>query len=454
MEAAFDGGRVTSDGGLLLVREVEERLGVVRRFAECFQDHRDPSRVEHSVQDLLRQRVFGLICGYEDLNDHDALRDDAMLAVAVGKSDTTGQGRRRGRDHGHPLASASTLLRLEHARAKCAAGERYEKITIDPELVEHFFVEEFLRSYEEPPAQIVLDIDATDTPLHGKQEGRYFHGHYGEYIYLPLYIFCGEQLLAVKLQTADKGAAHLAVPELDRICAAIVDRWPNTEIIIRGDSGFANDELMSWCEESEIDFILGLARNPRLEKKVQGAMRKAMAAATTTGEAARRFTEFRYRTRASWSRERRVVGKAEYLVGGKKNPRFVVTSLPRERFDARRLYEELYCARGEAENHIKEQQLGLFADRMSSHTLGGNQLRLWISAVAYTLALALRRHGLRGTALENAEVATIRARLLKIGAKVKISARRVVVSLSSVFPLAGVFAATLANLQRLTPLPW
>jgi hypothetical protein len=446
VEAAFDAGRVTSDGGLLLMRELIRSTGVLRRFAECFTDGRDPGRIEHSVEELLTQRVLGIVCGYEDLSDHDRLRDDAMLALAVGKEDVTGAKRKRERDQGHALAGKSTLNRLELAAPVALGSERYKKISYDDHGIERFFVEHFLDNQASPPKEIVLDLDATDDPVHGNQEGRFFHGFYGHYCYLPLYVFCGEFLLGATLHTADVAPGNRAVEELERVISQIRARWPDVRIIVRGDSGFCNDEVMKWCEEGDIDFILGLAQNSRLRAEIEDEMAEARAQHERTGEKARVFKDFRYETRRSWSRERRVVGKAEYITD-KENPRFVVTSLSADAWPAQALYEDLYCARGEMENRIKEQQLGLFADRTSCHTLRANQLRLWLSSVAYLVLHDLRRLALAGTELARAQVDTIRCRLLKIGGIITVSVRRIYVSLSSVFPFQDLFARILANIR-------
>lgn len=447
VEAAFDGGRVSSDGGLVLLRELTERTGVFRRFAACFRDHRDPARIEHTVEELVAQRVLGLVCGYEDLNDHDKLRDDALLALAAGKTDQTGVERKRQRDQGHALAGKSTLNRLELAAAEVGEDERYKKISYDDHGIQRLFVDEFLRAYAEPPKEIVLDLDATDDPIHGKQEGRFFHGFYDCYCYLPLYTFCGDHLLGAALNTADKQPAANAIDELERIVAQILARWPDVRIIVRGDSGFGRDEIMKWCEDNDISYVFGLQKNPRLIDEISDEMAQAREVFEQTGEAARVFKDFRYRTRDSWSCERRVVGKAEYTTD-KENPRFIVTNLPPKSVAARELYEDLYCARGDMENRIKEQQLGLFADRTSTRTLRANQLRLWLSSVAYLIISELRRVALAGTELATAQVSTIRCRLLKIGAVVTVSVRRVAVALSSVFPLQNLWWRALDNLRR------
>lgn len=447
MEAAFDAGRVSSDGGLLLLRELTKSSGVFRRLAACFRDHRDPSRIEHTVEELLAQRVLGLVCGYEDLNDHDTLRDDSLLALAVGKGDPTGEQRKRERDRGHALAGKSTLNRLELAAASVAGGERYKKISYDDYGIQRLFVDNFLDAHAEPPDEIVLDLDATDDPVHGQQEGRFFHGFYDGYCYLPLYVFCGDFLLAAALNTADEQPASHAVEELERVAAQILARWPGVRIIVRGDSGFCRDDLMRWCEDNGLFFVLGLQKNSRLIDAIHDEMTEARALFERTGESARVFKDLRYKTNRSWSCERRVVGKAEYT-SDKENPRFIATNLPSAEYDARSLYEGLYCARGDMENRIKEQQLGLFADRTSAHTLRANQLRLWLSSVAYMIMNELRRVALVGTELATAQVSTIRTRLLKIGAIVTSSVRRVYVSLSSVFPFQHVWWRALDNLHR------
>ncbi len=449
--ARFDGGRLTSDAGVLLLREVAERTGLLRQFAACFTDHRAPALIEHTVAELVSQRVMALACGYEDLNDHDVLRDDALLAVAAGKTDATGAMRRRARDRGHALAGKSTLNRLERTRGDATAATRYAKIVYDAAAIEGFFVAAFLAAHATPPAEIVLDLDATDDPLHGNQEGRFFHGYYRAYCYLPLYIFCGDFLLGAKLRRADGDGAAGAVEEVARIVAQIRAQWPQVRIVVRGDSGFAREELMVWCEAQAVDYVLGVARNARLERAVADELAQARAQHAATGVPARVYKDFTYQTRTTWVRARRVVGKAEYLPG-KANPRFVVTSLPAEHWAPAALYEQLYCARGDMENRIKEQQLGLFADRTSTATMRGNQLRLWVSSVAYVLVETVRRVGLAGTELARAQVGTIRTRLFKLAGLVRVSVRRVTLALSSVFPLQRLFAHALANLQRAFPL--
>ena len=439
----FDAEHASTDGGVLLLREVEQRTGWLRRFADCFVDHRDETRVEHTTAELVTQRVLGIAMGYEDLNDHDLLRDDALFALATGKRDLVGATRLRARDRGHALAGKSTLQRLEHGRGE---RSRYQRIDHDTDALERQFVECFLDAHAQAPARIVLDLDATDDPLHGHQEGRFFHGYYGNYCYLPLYVFCGDHLLVAKLRTADRDGADGSVEELARVIAQIRARWPEVEIWIRGDSGFAREALMVWCEANGVEYVLGLARNARLARAIGGALHEVEAEHAKTQVAARRFEELRYRTARTWSRERRVVAKAEFLPG-KANPRFVVTSLGVERFAARELYERIYCARGDMENRIKEQQLDLFADRTSTATLRANQLRLWFASMAYVLIAELRRVGLHGTAWARAQAGTIRLRLFKLATQVSISARRIVLSFPSAYPLQALFAEALARLR-------
>ena len=437
----FTAEQTTSDGGLPLLREVAERSGLIRAFAACFTDHRDPERIQYTVEELIGQRVFALACGYEDLNDHDRLRDDPMLGLATGRDPAAGR-----------LAGRNTLNRLELTPKQASRRDRYKKIVYDDEAIGQVFVDGFLNAQQTPPERIILDLDATDDPLHGSQEGRFFHGYYRSYCYLPLYIFCGEFLLCARLRCSDIDGSAGSIEELGPIVERIRARWPEVEIWIRADSGFARDEIMSWCEQHDIEYVLGLARNRRLEAILEPEQERARVQYDTTGEPARVFKDFRYQTHKSWSRERRVVGKAEQL-RGKANPRFVVTSLPVEQVDAETLYKAIYCARGDMENRIKEQQLGMFADRTSAHTMRANQLRLWLSSLAYTLVQELRRVGLVGTELARAQVGTIRTRLLKIGGRVKVSVRRVRITLSSAFPLQEVFAQALRNLQPLRPAP-
>jgi hypothetical protein len=443
----FDGGRISSDGGGTLLREADLRIGLTARLSECFTDHRNPASVEHSVRALLAQRIYGVALGYEDLNDHDVLRSDSLLALLVGKLDVLGEQRVREADRGHPLASSSTLNRLELSEPQHAASSRYKRIGADPHALDHLLVELFVESHTQAPREVWLDLDATDDPLHGHQEGRFFHGYYGCYCYLPLYIFCGEHLLCARLRPSDQDGAAGSVEELERIVAQLRRHWPNTRINIRGDSGFCREWLMRWCEDNGVGYVLGLARNTRLTRLLGQAMEEAREAHQRTGEPARCFRDFHYRTRKSWSCSRRVVGKAEYLDKG-ANPRFVVTNLSPRKAAAQHLYEKVYCARGDMENRIKEQQLGLFADRTSAATMRANQLRLYFASFAYVLMHALRRLGTQSTQLARAQCTTLRLKLLKVGVKVTISVRRVWLSYAQSYPYAETFMQVLANLQR------
>jgi hypothetical protein len=444
--ADFSGGRITSDAGGLLLREVATSTKLLEQFAECFTDNRNQDLIEHTTLELLSQRIFGIALGYEDLNDHDDLRHDALLATLVGKVDPSGEQRPRKRDKGFPLAGKSTLNRLELAPAGVPSEHRYHKIVCDPDKVDRFFVDAFLRAHPEAPSRIILDFDATDDPLHGAQEGSFFNGYYDCYCYMPLYVFCGDHLLCARLRPSNIDGALGAEAELERMVAQIREEWPDVQIILRGDSGFCRSGLMDWCDENGVDYILGLSRSSRLVAKIAKQMKKAKKKFWKTQESARYYRDFQFRTLKSWSRSRRVVGKAEQL-RGKENPRFVVTSLSKEEFSASALYEDLYCARGDMENRIKEQQLCLFADRTSSATFSANHLRLWFSAVAYLLMTELRRVGLKGTKLENAQCSTIRTKLLKIGALVSLSVRRIWVRCASGYPYQRIFAKILENLR-------
>ena len=433
--AEFDGGALTSDAGGLLLGAADQRLGLVRRIARCFRDARDPRLVEHSVATLIGQRVFGIALGYEDLNDHDELRHDPLMAVLAGKLEAR-------REDCAPVAGKSTLNRLELSRE---TPTKYCKIAHEPAAIEALFVDLLLEAHDRPPQQIILDLDATDDPLHGEQEGRFFHGYYDCYCYLPLYVFCGRHLLAAKLRPSNIDASAGSVEEVARIVAQIRRRWPRTRILLRADSGFAREALMAWCEMNQVDFVFGLARNARLVEEISVELLQAEAEASATGKPARRFKDFRYATLDSWSRRRRVVAKAEWT-NGEANPRFIVTSLNKAETSARFLYEKVYCARGEMENRIKECQGDLFADRTSTATLCANQLRLWLASFAYALLCAVRRIGLAHTQFAEATCGTIRLKLLKLAGLVRVSARRIKFALASACPYADEWRLAAARL--------
>jgi hypothetical protein len=433
--ARFDGGTISSDGGALLLRQTDQRLNLLARLAECFLDGRNQEQVEHSILEMLSQRIYGLALGYEDINDHEQLRKDPVFGILAGRQELE-----------EPLAGKSTLNRMELG---AGTKDRYKKITFWKEAIDELLVKVFVESYAQAPAQIILDVDTTDLPLHGNQEGRFFHGYYGSYCYLPLYIFCGEQVVCARLREANHDAAFGSLQEIRRIIAQIRVAWPEVRIILRGDSGFCRNELMSWCESQGVEFVFGLARNQRLRRIIGAQMHAATQQWQETGTAARVFSEFDYQAKKTkkggWDRERRVVAKAEHI-DGKENPRFVVTSLRSEAWAAQALYEELYCARGDMENRIKE-QFSLFADRVSSETMRANQMRLYLSAMAYILVSGLRRLGLQGTELAQAQVATIRTKLLKIGAQIRVTVRKVWVSMASSYPWQGLYRQVWANLR-------
>ena len=456
--AAFDGGAVSSDAGALLLRHTDRAIGLIERVAACFVDHREQDQVEYSVGTLVGQRIVGIALGYEDVSDHDELRHDPVLALFADRLEPK-------RSDCAPLAGKSTLNRLEHAPLR--PDDRYHKIDHDSEALAHLFVGLFLEAHKRPPKQIVLDLDATDDPLHGQQEGRFFHGYYACYCYLPLYVFCGRHLLAAQLRPSNiawppkrgwgpvsptGGRAAGAAAEIARIVARVRQVWPRVQIVLRADSGFAREELMAWCEANRVDYVFGLARNPRLIAELEADLAAAAAEHAETGQPARRFKEFRYATLDSWSCARRVIGKAEHLAKG-ANPRFIVTSLRRAVIDGRVLYERLYCARGEMENRIKEQQLDLFADRTSAATMRANQLCLWFASFAYVLLEALRRIGLRHTQFADATCGTIRLKLLKLGARVTVSVRRIKVAIASACPYRSEFALAHLRLASCTGPP-
>ena len=426
--ASFDGGAITSDAGGLLLGATDRAIRLVDRFAGCFADARCGDLIEHEVRTLVGQRVFGIALGYEDLLDHDTLRHDPIMAVLAGKLAAR-------RSDCAPVAGKSTLNRLELSRAE---PTRYHKISHDGAAIERLFVDLFLEAHRRAPEQIILDLDATDDPLHGHQEGRFFHGYYDCYCYLPLYVFCGRHLLAAKLRRSNIDGAAGSVEEIARITAQIRRRWPKVRILLRADSGFCREDFMTWCETHRVDYLFGLARNDRLTAEISAELAEAQAESERTGKPARRFKDFTWCTRGSWSRDRRVIGKAEWT-RGEANPRFVVTSLKAGHAEARQLYEKIYCARGEMENRIKECQLDLFADRTSSNTMRANQLRLWFASMAYVLVAALRRIGLRHTQFADATCGSIRLKLFKIGALVTISVRRIKIAMASACPWAHEF---------------
>jgi hypothetical protein len=489
--AGFDGGAISSDAGALLLREVDRVLRLSERVAACFSDYRNQARVEHAVKTMVAQRIHGIALGYEDLNDHDDLRRDPVLALMS----TTLEERAR---NVAPLAGKSTLNRLEHApgtlkkrkktlkqklldgmaqkyqalvaaKEKAAeaegvaqegaapapiptpapAADRYHKLSHDPEALEAQFPLFFLEAHKKAPTEIVFDLDGTDDPTHGEQEGNFFNGYYDKYCYMPLYIFCGRDLLVAKLRKSNVDGAEGAKEEVERLVKTVRERWPRVKITVRGDSGFCRDDLMTWCEQNKVEFVFGCPRNARLNAMIAQELKQAeLAAKLTETKTARVFKELRYKTLDSWSCERRVVAKAEWTED-KANPRFVVASEGMTKFDARGLYEDFYCERGNMENRIKECQLDLMADRTSTATLRANQLRLWFASLAYVLMTALRRLGLRHTEFEDATAGTIRTKLLKIGALVTVSVRRVKVAMASAFPRQNAFALAHCRLRNM-----
>ncbi len=458
--AAFDGGAITSDAGGLLLREIDQRFGILESFVGALTDHRVRELVEFSTLELLRQRVMGIALGYEDLNDHERLRHDPLFALLAGRRDISGNDRRDPKDRGVPLAGKSTLNRLELTPVGADEESRYKKIVASIAGLQDALVDVFirLRAKQGVPEELTLDLDATDDPVHGDQLGKFFHGYYKSYCFLPLYTFCGAWPLGAVLRPSDIDGCAGTVKELSRIVPKLRAAWPQVRIIMRADSGFCRDAILSWCEDNDVDYIIGLAKNNRLTKILGGELQQARMQFEQTGEASRVFKDFRYRTRKSWSRERRVIGKAEHLAKG-ANPRFVVTSLSAEHVaapvavDAKTLYEDRYCGRGEMENRIKEQQLSLFADRTSTHAMRSNQLRLLFSTIAYVLHVTLREFGLEGTEMAKAQAGTIRSKLLKIGGRIKVSVRRVWISISESYPHQALFERILENLRRQQPWP-
>jgi hypothetical protein len=430
--ARFDGGTISTDGGAFLLRQTDKRLNLLPRLAECFLDGRKPDLIEHTIAEMVAQRVYGLALGYEDFNDHEQLRKDPVFGILAGREEMS-----------TPLAGKSTLNRMEMG---AGAKDRYKKITFWKDSIDELLVKVFIESHQSAPTEIVLDVDTTDLPLHGKQEGRFFHGYYDNYCYLPLYIFCGDHVLCARLREASHDAAFGCLGEIKRIVTQLRAAWPEMKIVLRGDSGFCRNELMSWCEANRVEFVFGMARNQRLRKIIGAQMHAATGQWNRTGKPARVFTEFQYRTKKTkkggWDRERRVVAKAEHI-DGKENPRFIVTSLTDE---GRKLYEEIYCVRGDMENRIKE-QFSLFADRVSAETIRANQMRLYLSAMAYILVSGLRRLGLKATELAEAQVSTIRTKLLKIGAQIRVTVRKVWVSMASSYPWQGLYQQVWENLR-------
>lgn len=437
--ADFKGGAISTDAGGLLLREADRAIGLSERVARCFRDGRNPVLTVHTIKTLVSQRVHGIALGYEDINDHDDLRLDPVLGLLSGKLEEK-------RADCEVLAGKSTLNRLEQAPE--TGNPRYHKISVDDEAMEAVFVDLYLAAHERPPKRIILDLDATDDPLHGDQEGRFYHGYYRCYCYLPLYIFVGRHLLVAKLRRADADASAGAKEEVARIVASIRAKWPDVEIWLRADSGFTREDLMAWCEANNVAYVFGLARNARLEKTIAEEMAQACAECEASGQPVRLFKEFSYSTLDSWTRERRVIAKAEHLPAG-ANPRFIVTSLESPDFEGQDLYEKIYCARGDMENRIKECQLDLFADRTSTATMRANQLRLWFASFAYVLIAALRRIALQQTQFARATAGTIRTRVLKIGAQVKYSVRRVYVAMASACPYQDEFRIAHARLKRI-----
>lgn len=449
VQGSFSGGTITSDAGGLLLREVDSANDFIKDFAVCFYDYRNQKKIEHDLEALLSQRIFGICLGYEDINDHDELRKDPLFAAVCGKLDPEGKERQVERDKGKPLAGKSTINRIEYTEANIGEPTRYKKILYEEEAIDDYFIEKFIENKQgKKPQKIILDVDATDDPLHGEQQGRFFHGYYDCYCYLPLYIFCGDDLLCAKLKTANLDPGNESIGDIRRVVYKLKTAWPETKIIIRADSGFCRNHIMEFCEENEgVFYLLGLARNNRLQKRIQRELDKAKKQYVKTNQTSKVYKDFTYRTLGSWGRRRRVIGKAEYGSKG-ENPRFIVTNLLKEEYGAQELYENNYCARGDMENRIKEQQLFLFADRTSCSMLAANRLRLYFASVAYMIMNELRKKGLEGTELSEAQCSTVRLKLLKIGAVITVSVRRVYVKFSSAYPYKDIFIKVLSRLKR------
>jgi hypothetical protein len=416
-----DADVASSDGGLILLQQIEKKYKVIRRLSKCFRDSRSSARTEHTVYQLLSQRIFGLCQGYEDLIDHDQWRTDPLLSLVCGK------------ENGAPLSGKSTLNRLELGKEIAEYGNRYNKIQWDDQRIENLLVDLFLDSFSSAPKVITLDFDATDDPLHGNQEGKFFHGYYDSYCYLPLYVFSGSFPLVAKLRPSNIDASKGTVEILKRIVPCIRDRFPKTQIIFRADSGFCREPIMRYCDENRVKYVIGLPKNNRLKRALGKVMNSAKILFERTGKKARVFTDLVYQTKKSWSRSRRVVGKAEYLSKG-PNPRFVVTNFTALQWSARTLYEKLYCGRGDMENRIKEQQLYLFADRTSTGWMSSNQLRLWYSTFAYLFFVLLREKILEGTDWEKSQCSTLRLKIMKVAASIRITTRRIYIRLPYAYP--------------------
>ena len=442
MVVDFSGGHLSSDGGAVLLRQVDSSIGLSRRLADCFVDQRDVRFVEHQVRELVGQRLNALALGYEDLNDHADLRRDPLLAVAAGKLDPLGANRGEA-DQGRALAAPATLHRMETAIDH--AGSRYHRLAAQPALMRELLLRQGVRTLDKATRTVIVDFDATDARLHGAQEGRFFHGYYGDYCYLPLLAYIGAVPVWAELRTANGDAARGVVEALAQIVVEIRRRCPHARIIVRGDSGFCREELMAWGEAHGIYYVLGLARNARLLAALGPALARARERAALCGGRTREFAELSYRTLDSWSCARRVIGKAEIL-GDKDNPRFIVTNLTMADSAAAPLYEEVYCGRGDMENAVKEHQLDLFGERLSCEGFASNEVRLLLASFAQLLLERLRAIGLKGTALAEATAGTIRVQLLKIAAHVTVSVRRVYVRLASAFARHDIFARAHAQL--------
>lgn len=459
MRGDWSAGMITTDGGAPIWRELEERFGIIEAMAECFSDYRDPTRTEFSVRDLLAQRIFAILHGYEDLNDHDYLRGDHGFATAVGREDPEGLDRRQDEDRGSPMAGKSTLNRLELAVEDGGPWHRYKKVVGDleelGELLGELTLELIEQLYDGQPGRIVIDLDPSDVLLYGEQEGRHYHGYYGDYCYLPLYAFLGEWPLGALLRRSGEGACSEALETMQKLVERIRAAWSETTIVFRGDSDFSKvPELMQWVEETEgVEYVFGLQKNSRLEEHMDKLQTEARRECEQTGQRARRFREFAYKTRTSWSRRRRVVGKAEYLPGDGEeipptsNNRFVVTSIDNDQMGARETYENGYCPRGDSENYIQETQCQLFGGRLSTHWESSNQLRMYLSSFALLFVAVLRKTGLEGTKLEGAKVKTIRARLLKVATQVEVTHRNIWFRYSSHFPFQRVLAAVVDRIR-------